>query len=580
MNTGGRLNSSFKKILYALTLVLVLIPFSAGAINIHGLYTSSCKRELGIIVNVNDSKVQLLSIKGKIFTIPRHEIIFMTYYAIDSLPTLEIENADEVEMAKIRTLQENKIVDFVSGWPIDYSEDNISFLNLKGHEVIITRESIWEIEFDNAPEQTRFINDKNYWYTFIHPYPFKNCPDEPSIITQKIKLYNVFPQQLLSDPVKIKRELDRLQKGREKVQKYESWQQFYPVPQVYTNDTSLGYWFTYGSRYGASNNRSNNLTPFLQNEYSSGPFGYQHLFLTGSGPMPYSIHEEPQTQIYYRLKADYFHTAIMLDPNLFLMPYDKYSWSKNDLNKYDDRHTQTISYEIGLDYSYFTIQTIIGFIPFGMRMNNLYFLEQTGSFRAGATFQNHLFKIELQYELPVGDEEIIEYYNYEYVFEGEIKRIYRLSVYRLNFETAVFRNISILYSIIYKTLKFQNTGKMAWWNIENYNERQNSLDNLYEELSNETDPEAISNIQWQIEDLEKQQANYEFASDQFENELFKYKSTSLTNAFYLKYAYSYKYNFGCFASLEYHSLKFKNSIESKKKRYFYPKFGVHASLSF
>ena len=67
----------------------------------------------------------------------------------------------------------------------------------------------------------------------------------------------------LNDPIVIKRELVRLKEGHEQILEYEQNQKFYPVPQVFENRTSLGLWFS------------------LIDELSKGPFGYQHIFLTG-----------------------------------------------------------------------------------------------------------------------------------------------------------------------------------------------------------------------------------------------------------------------------------------------------------
>ena len=87
--------------------------------------------------------------------------------------------------------------------------------------------------------------------------------------------------------------------------------------------------------------------------------------------MPYSIHEETQTQVYYKFKADYFHMGVMLDPNMFLVPWGKYEWKREDLRKLDDRVNPNFALELGLDYSNFTIQWYIDILNMGVNSDTL-----------------------------------------------------------------------------------------------------------------------------------------------------------------------------------------------------------------
>ncbi|MDY6934198.1 MAG: hypothetical protein SVZ03_08240 [Spirochaetota bacterium] len=570
---------------YIILLILFLLMFSDNiwSINIHGLYTSACKRELGVIVDVNDSKVQLFTLTGKIIEVPRYEIIFMTYYSIHNFPPVTLKEADRVDMVKVRTLQNNKIVDLVSGWPFDYSEDNISFLTQEGREVVIARESIWEIEIAKTPRSIKFVNEQKYNLKFIHPYPFRNCAYQQRAEDNSAeKLYNVFPQQFLSDPVIMKKELDRLMSGRKRIDKYNSWQQFYSIPQVYTNTTSLGYWFSIGSRYGASKSRNNNLAPILQNEYSSGPFGYQHLLLTGSAPIPYSVHEEPQTQVYYRLKADYIHIAAMFDASQYILPSDKYDWGKDDLSSYDDRLNQSYSGEVGIDYWHLTLQAYFSILPFGIRCGDNTYFGEANSLRIGTTFQNHLIKIEFQYELPTGNDEETETINLNTGFAGAKRdNEFRIKAHRLNLETSISAKTTLCYSVIYRTLKYNNSGDTSSPRTiyELYSDSLEDLQQMYED-----NPYGIP--EYYLEQLslaEEMTSNYEEALPVFNSMIFSYKSMSITNAVYLLYSLNQKYTLGCFASIEYHSLKYRNNYISNFKKdtcHFYPKFGIHASLSF
>ncbi len=343
---------------FSLTVIVLagLWPASARAINLHALYTASCQREVGIMLNVTPRQVFLLNLTGKIVPVDRFEIIYFATYPLDIVPMDKVLNPSAVPFTEIKTWQRGEMRQLVRGWPVDFSKDKISFLSLRGSELVIERSSIWSVESDPATSPVEFSSQSKVNYEFIHPYAFASCPVSGSGGGRLVK---VPPQQLLSDPVAIKRELDRLMEGHEQVRAYESDQQFYAVPEVYTNETSLGLWISTDSRYGASGNRKNNFTPVLVNEFSSGPFGFQSRFLTGSAPMPFSIHEETQTQTYYRMKADYFHFSGMVDPSLLLVG-NKYKWAPSELNAYDVRANDSAFMEFGFDYGYWSLELGLG----------------------------------------------------------------------------------------------------------------------------------------------------------------------------------------------------------------------------
>ena len=526
--------------------MLFFIPKTLMAINIHGLYISSCQRELGVIIKVEKSKIKLLTLKGEFKEIPRHEIVYFTYYSIDSFPDVEISPNNLEKAVQIDTIQNNQIVKFVEGWPIDYSENDISFLTLEGHEVLVARDNIWRIKIKPLEETLIFKNKNPNNYEFVHPYLFRFCPTLRAK-NQMEPAMKVYPQQMLNDSVRIKLELDRLQAGRERLDKYYAYQQFYAVPHIYRNLSSLGYWFSYGSRYGGSNSRNNNLTPILENQFSSGVFGYQHLLLTGSAPMPYSIHEETQTQMYYKFKADYLHLGIMLDPNVFLLTEEKYEWKESDLKKIDDGVNPIYGVELGFDYNAFSLQIYADGLNMGINSQQFGYYGPAISFRLGCSYQNHLFKAEFQYDPFVFNQDNY----YDCTDDGDSKSGLvsdymelenQVGLFRFNFSTPYFKNIDLRYSFIYRKINLKNSYQGYTFN-DNYNFPDNIRDNI-----------------------------------------FQYTSHSFSNALYLIYFFKKKYSLGTFVALEYHKATSKTFGQEGKTqetdKNFYPKFGLHASLFF
>jgi hypothetical protein len=292
----------------------------------------------------------------------------------------------------VKALQGKKIVDLVDGWPIDYSEEKISFLQRDGKDLVINRDSIWSLEIlpSSAQQATAQLAADNIDYA--HPQASGFCSGAATGANRR----QVFPQQFLNDEVVIKRELDRLQEGYEKVEKYSHDQLFYAVPEVYRNETSLGLWLSFGARHGA-NDRRNNLTPLLTDELSLGPFGYQHVIMTGSAPNRLLIHEEPQTQIYYAFKAAYFHASVFFDPNLVLVGA-KYSWRYSDFSNNDanDRWVESFLIELGFDIGNLSLQIVpvsVGSVGLGGKVG--YRAISQNLWRIGPRFVHRRFQADV-----------------------------------------------------------------------------------------------------------------------------------------------------------------------------------------
>jgi len=410
---------------------------AAQAINLHALYTASCTRQIGIILNVTPRKIFLLNLEGEIVPIERFEVISYATYPLDVVPMTKVSNPQVVPLVRIMTFQKGELVELIRGWPVDFSSDKIAFLSLKGSERLIERRSIWRVEFESELKNVQFESQVQSAYDFVHPYAFSSCQSEA-----KGKAIKVFPQQLLSDPVAIKREMDRLIVGHSEVKDYESDQQFYPVPEVYGNETTLGLWLTEPSRYGASKNRQNNFTPFLVTEYSGGPFGFQREFRTGAGPILMGLHEEPQTQIFYRMKADYFHLSAFADPGLLLVG-SKYKWFAADMNDTDIRVNDVTLLEFGFDYGAFALELHFGgSANMGARSGGFFNRSSLGTSKFGMRYQAKIWTLNVFGGTGSGDDA-------------------KLSIFRVNFEVMARKFRKFAFSFIQRTAKYDGEDQIT-----------------------------------------------------------------------------------------------------------------------
>jgi len=371
---------------------VLLTARPAFALNVLGVYRAACDRVMGVVVRVERRDVHLLTLSGQLVTIPRHEIVSLTYYPVPNLPISNITLGADFPVYRVLALQGKQIVDLVEGWPIDYSEEKISFLQRDGKDLVINRDSIWSLEIVPSVTQQATATLTADGLDYAHPQASGFCEGAQTAAGRR----QIFPQQFLNDEVVIKRELDRLQEGYEKVEKYSHDQLFYAVPEIYRNETSLGMWLSLGSRHGA-NDRRNNLTPLLTDELSFGPFGYQHVIMTGSAPNRLLIHEEPQTQIFYAFKAAYFHASVFFDPNLVLVG-EKYAWRYSDFSDNDanDRWVESFLIELGFDIGNLSMQLVpVSVASIGMGGKVGYRKVDQNLWRLGPRFVHRRFQADV-----------------------------------------------------------------------------------------------------------------------------------------------------------------------------------------
>jgi hypothetical protein len=340
--------------LAAVAVTLALASPAAEALSVHAVYRTACSRELGVILRVEKRQIQMLRLDGTLVQIPRHEIVSVLYYPLSQLPLAEVPVPAGLPPLRVTTRQGGRVVDLVTGWPIDYSENQISFLLRSGKELVIDRDSIWSLSYEHGGAPAAPAPTRTDPVVFVHPQTSGFCADQRAPAEGARP---AFAQQMLNDQIVIRRELDRLLEAYEQVLEYEQDQKFNPAPFLYRDRTMLGLWVSVLSRYGASSTRSNNFTPLLVDELALGPFRYQHEFLSGAAPSDMLLHHEAQSQIFYRFKAAYFHTSVFFDPNLLLVG-TKYGWREEDFEDetHDDRVSETLGIEFGFDWGPLSIE--------------------------------------------------------------------------------------------------------------------------------------------------------------------------------------------------------------------------------
>jgi hypothetical protein len=380
----------------------------------------------------------------------------------------KIEVSEHINTTVIKTLYKNRVTFLLEGWMINFSDNKMSFLTSEGTETVIDKNVIWDISFKKHDRSIPFKNkDDEIPIRFVHPYPFAGCENE-----EKVGLRQIFPQHLLEDPLLIKAELDRLHQGFEALEVNVREKVFYPEPQVFTNISTLSIWGNLNLRYGSSTTRNSSFVPAIRSELSEGLYKYQRVIVTGTAPMPYSVHEEPQTQFYYAMKSGYFHFSLMYDLNRLLVGDSRYKWQANDILEADDRQNEISHLGAGFDYGNFAIDYTSASINYGVRHDEDHFHSDSMNLNRGSIFYRHRLldvdlyfgtdgksdeKEEKEIVTPDGaspeEEAYFEYLRQQQALEPEVKKGYLF--YRFNLNLKNFETIHPKYSLIFHRFNFK-----------------------------------------------------------------------------------------------------------------------------
>jgi hypothetical protein len=532
------LNLSFKpmklKILFAIFCFFWMIQ-SGYALQIYGVYRADCQRELGIFLGVDDVSVQLLNLDGQVQEIPRFNINYIAQYPVGKSVVSQILTQDKVSLISIRTIFENKIVKLLKGWMVDHSENKISFLTIEGVETVIDTNHIWDIDISPQSQDYHFPLETTV-PKLVHPYPYRECNKQSN---QKSESWTVYPQVLHPDHLSIKKELDRLQKGYRLLSSFYADKMFYPVPQIYNNDTAISIGAYLNSRYGASKYRNSSFVPAVTSEYSEGPYGFQSIWIAGSNPLKGSVHEEPQNQISYRMKSDFIHFSVSYDITRMLIGDEQYHWQEEELKSLDDRWNETGHISFGFDYLNYAIDVALLETQYGIRYHEHFVNKAVMLLRLGLNFQNRFVKTSLFYGSGTSEKD-----DYDKDRDGDTPE-----------EQAY---LDALYLEYQKKPEFK--GKFKFYRLNLETDLSNELNLFYSLILRNADYYAEENIVGEG--------------------MFNYQSSSITNSVYLNYVFNFEMSMTLFTSLEMIDQEGDNADSSDSGKLNVIKIGTSIALTF
>ncbi|HBJ47836.1 MAG TPA: hypothetical protein DDY69_10965, partial [Deltaproteobacteria bacterium] len=105
--------------------------------------------------------------------------------------------------------------------------------------------------------------------------------------------------------------------------------------------------------------------------------------------MNFGIHEEPQFQASYQMKSSYVHFSIMVDISRFNIGQEKYKWSPDEMESYDDRENEIHSISGGFDYGEWSVDvSIMNSVYYAIKHDSLFHKDDIEMSKNGIFYHN------------------------------------------------------------------------------------------------------------------------------------------------------------------------------------------------
>jgi hypothetical protein len=375
-------------------IIIMICSNFAFSLRLYSIFQPGCKRTTGLMAFVDNTHLHVLTPSGNLEAVPLFQISGIVEYSLPQFPLAMIAGSKSEAVAfRFYGSQANVKELIAEGFVTDFNKSSLQIYDVSGQEKLVLRDQIWAIESDKWTDrrtQTRFEQSPSF--KLRSPIVFEHCKDE-RVGGASGTVLTLVPERTYANVVARKEFIDQRRDEYERLLRYESHQQFYAQPNIYYNRTRMGTWLSLNTRYTNVGVRQTNFLPFIEDEFSSDIFSYQHVIKSGSIPVRWSFQDEPQLQVYYGLKADYIHLDMFLDPSVILLG-EKYQWSSEQIKSVDDRFVEMFGLKFGLDYEKISLFVVVASGEGGIR-NDQYFMPQNmDALRGGLAFFHHDMSVD------------------------------------------------------------------------------------------------------------------------------------------------------------------------------------------
>jgi hypothetical protein len=299
--------------LLAALLLAALLPRTAAALELYTFVERDCRATTGLIVNLTEEAVHLLSVQGRFAEVPRPQVKHILVYNTLDNPIARVELSPPLrELVREVHLGDGKDggeareggEPSFTGWPIRFFEELIVFYSLAGKTHIVDIDRIRKIRRpEGLAEQVDIPNASETVFGLGRNLP--ECPQPPPGPGTVVQ-----PTRMISDQIKVVRFLRVYREGFGRLNRFQSRAAFYARPYLFEQRTRLGLVVVHEK----FQEELPAQFPFYFQWSSGRPFNSQAFFTIGSRPVELLPNVEPVFMLRSDVKAHFFSASFVGNP--------------------------------------------------------------------------------------------------------------------------------------------------------------------------------------------------------------------------------------------------------------------------
>lgn len=285
-------------------IVVTLVSSRAHAAEIHTILTENCSAKSGLIVNVTEDSVSLLTLEGESTSVKRDKIQSIFVASTLENPVRQVR-FDQTLLNSVKrvTVKGDEFV----GWPVRFVEQLVMFYDLNGKTRVYEKKKLLKlrpIETAPAAPTNQFQKVAVDWSGLSAQCDLDKGSLSAATVAGGALLQ---PIRTLEDQIKVSQYLDDLQGGYRDLDSYQERTYLYARPILYNTSSRLGFYLPHGAV-------ERNFEGIFSFRWGGGdPYHFQSFNHLGQQRLEFSPYALPTFALRNDLKAHVFHTHLSGD---------------------------------------------------------------------------------------------------------------------------------------------------------------------------------------------------------------------------------------------------------------------------
>ncbi|MGE3758677.1 MAG: hypothetical protein AB7H97_13020, partial [Pseudobdellovibrionaceae bacterium] len=321
-------------------LFMATAPSFAFAIEIHSFIGKDCDLTQGLILDVSEGQITVLTLTGDSKVLAQNAIDSILIHNTVTNPIQSIR-VDPLSKAHFRDVYVGSTKELLfNGWAVKFIENLVIFMDVQGKTHVLEINDITRIR----PATT----DKNLFTPEYRKASFdfgdfaNNCP---SIKEQKGEIKS---SRVLADQIQMDEFLSNLEKGFRQLDGFQERTYLYARPQLFDPNTRLGF-----PSYGKGGDGEPSRFPLYFQWTSGDPFRFQSLTQFGTPVVEWTPTFTPPFVIRTEVKSHLFHASFVGNLPFISAGADRFYWDP-DLN-FSDLAKSKSSLFAGISFNYMAL---------------------------------------------------------------------------------------------------------------------------------------------------------------------------------------------------------------------------------